>query len=236
MTLAAVEEVRLVLDLHRNDRDSLFCEQRPALRRLIRQDAVGRPRVHVLKRLMQGAHEVVAHIGEHAAECRRDAGEARHQYVRHAELAGDSGGVHRPRAAEGEEGEVARVVPLVHRDEPRRARHLMVHHLEDRGGGLRFVEAQRHADPFADSPAHIVDIRRAVEAADGACINAAQQQVGIGHRWLAPRPCRSRSDPAPRRRSSGPTRRMPPSSTRAMLPPPAPMVWMSTMGTRSGMP
>ena len=42
-----------MLDLHRNDRDSLFCEQRPALRRLIRQDAVGRSRVHVLKRLMQ---------------------------------------------------------------------------------------------------------------------------------------------------------------------------------------
>ena len=65
MTLAAVEEVRLVLDLHRNDRDSLFCEQSPAFGRLVRQDAVGRPRVYVLKRLMQaksrGAHRTPRH-------------------------------------------------------------------------------------------------------------------------------------------------------------------------------
>ena len=70
---------------------------------------------------MQGAHEVVAHVGKHAAERGRDAGVARHQHVGHAELAGDGRRVHRPRAAEGEEGEIARVVPLVHGDQPRRA-------------------------------------------------------------------------------------------------------------------
>ena len=168
-------------DLHRGDADAFLREQRPAFRRLIRQDAVGRRRIHLFERLVQGAHEVVAHVGEHAAERRRDAGVARHQHMGHAELAGDGGGVHRPGAAEGEEREVARVVPLVHRDQPRRARHLVVHHLQDRRRGPGLVEAERVADPGADDAAHRVDVRRAVEAADGAGVDAAEQQVGVGH-------------------------------------------------------
>ena len=177
-----------MLDVDGGDGAPLLRQQRPAFRRLVGQDAVGLRRVHVLQRLVQGADEVVAHVGEHAAERRRDAGEARHQHVGHAELAGDGGRVHGPCAAEGEEGEVARVVPLVHGDEPRRARHLMVHDLEDRGGGLRLVEAQGRADFLADDAAHLVDVRRALEAADGAGVDAAEQQVGVGHRGLAPAP------------------------------------------------
>ena len=188
VALATVEELRRVLDLHRRDRHSLMCEQGPALGRLVRHDAVGLGRVDLFERLMQGAHEVVAHVGEHAAERGRDAGEARHQHVRHAEFAGDGGGVHGPGAAEGEEGEVARVVPLVHRDEPRGTRHLMVHHAEDRGPGRRLVETERLADLLANDPAHLLDVGRAVEAADGARIDAAEQQIGVGHRGLPPAP------------------------------------------------
>ena len=186
MALAAVEEVRLVRDLDLRHRDPLLRQQGPAVCRLLRQDAVGPGRVHVLQRLVQGAHEVVAHVGEHTAERGRDAGEARHQHVRHAELAGDGGGVHRPRATEGEEREVARVVPLVHRDEPRRARHLVVHHAQDRGRGLRLVQAQRRGDILAHDAAHRVDVRRAFQAADGAGVDAAEQQVGVGDRHLCP--------------------------------------------------
>ena len=190
-------------DLDRRDCHPLLREQRPAVGRLFRQDAVGLGRVDVFQRLVQGAHEIVAHIGQYAAERGGDAGVARHQHVGHAELAGDGGGVHRPRAAEGEEGEVARVVPLVHRDQPRRARHLMVHHTQDGSGGLRLVEAERVCDPVADDAAHLVDIRRAVEATDGARIDPAKQQVGVGHRGLLPAPAVA-DRPRRRARALGP--------------------------------
>ena len=96
--------------------------------------------------------------------------------------------MHGPRTAEGEECEVAGVVPLVDRDETRGARHLMIHHLEDRGGGLRLVEPQRFADSLPDDPAHVLDIDGVVEAADGARVDAAEEQVGVGHRGLLPAP------------------------------------------------
>ena len=51
-------------------------------------------------------------------------GEARHHDARDPELLGDRHGVHRSRAAEAEEGEVAGVEPAVHRDFAHRPRHL----------------------------------------------------------------------------------------------------------------
>ena len=188
MALPAIEEIRLVLHLHGSDSHPLMLKQRPAFRRLLREDTVGLGRVHILQRLVQGAHEVMAHVGQHAAERRRDAGVARHQHVGHAELAGNGRGVHRPRTAEGEEGEIPGVVPLVHGDQPRRARHLMVYHAQDRGRRRRLVEAERVADLPAHDTTHLVDIRWALQAADGAGVDAAEQQVGVGHRGLLPAP------------------------------------------------
>ena len=54
--------------------------------------------------------------------------------------------MHRPRAPEGHEGEVAQVVPALNRDEPERAGHVLVDDVDHPLGGLVDVEAKRVAD------------------------------------------------------------------------------------------
>ena len=54
--------------------------------------------------------------------------------------------MHRPRPAEGDEREVARVVAALDGDEPQRARHVLVDDVEDALGRAVQVEAERVAD------------------------------------------------------------------------------------------
>ena len=65
---------------------------------------------------------------------------------------------------------------------------------------------------------------------------AAEQEVGVGHRRLAARRGRSRPAPGSAPAEAGPTRSAPPASRQAIEPPPAPTVWMSSAGSASGRP
>ena len=137
---------------------------------------------------MDALHEVVADVGEHAAERGGDAGEPRYQHGGHTQLAGDGRRVHRARAAEGEERELARVVPLVDRDEASRPGHLVVDDAHHGGGGFDRVEAERLADLLPHDPCNRVDVGGRFEPRDGPGVDAAQQQVGIGDGRLAAPP------------------------------------------------
>ena len=73
----------------------------------------------------QGARpdEVLLHVGDERPQSREVAGPRRHEDPIDLELFGDERPVHRPGATVGDEGEVARVVALRHRDLLDRAHH-----------------------------------------------------------------------------------------------------------------
>ena len=81
-----------------------------ALGRLLGIDARHRGIVEQRQRLVHGAHIVVAQVGHDAAPRIGDAGPGRHQHGRDGELARERGGMQGAGAAEGEQGEVARIV------------------------------------------------------------------------------------------------------------------------------
>ena len=94
----------------------------------------------------QGADEVVAEVGDDAAERVGDAGAGGDEDAGDAELAGERAGVQRAGAAEGEEGEVARVGAEGERDHADGVRHLGVGDAEDGLGGGLGVEAEGAGD------------------------------------------------------------------------------------------
>ena len=67
-------------------------------------------------------------------------------------------------------------------------------------------------------------------------VEVAEDEVGVGDRRLGAAAPVARRARARRPRCAGPTRSAPPGSRQAIEPPPAPTVWMSTIGSASGRP
>ena len=111
------------------------------------------------KRLTDALDEIVPHRGKHAAQTRGDAGKARHQHGRNTQLAGDFDGVQRTGAAEGEQGEIARVMALLDRHEADRVCQLIGGDGQDRRGGRGRIKAQRRPDLFVDRGGDRLDRR-----------------------------------------------------------------------------
>ncbi len=91
--------------------------------------------------------------------------------------------MHRPGAAEGEQGEAARVDAALDRDHAQRPHHLLVGDADDALGGLQLVEAER-AGELADRAAGGVDVQGDAAGQLRVGGEAAEQQVGVGHRGL----------------------------------------------------
>ena len=137
-------------------------------------------------------------------------------HLRHPEQTGDGRRVERPRAAEGEEREPARVVAPLERHHLDRARHVLVRDLDDRGGELERVEAHGLAERGrAPRSADRVELHPPGE--EVLRVEPAEQEVRVGDRdlraaapvtdraWLRPRRSSARragSHPHPPRRSS----------------------------------
>ena len=182
MALAPVEHVRLVNGIDRGDRDPFGVDEGAALRRLLVEDGLPESGIDIGERSVQRADVVVAHVGEHATERRRDAGEARHQHLGDAELAGDRRRVHRPRPAECEEDELARVVPFLDRHHPRRVGHLVVGDGEDRRRRVLGIQPQRLADGLDDAGADTFEVGRRRIAGERGGVDTSEHRVGVGHR------------------------------------------------------
>jgi hypothetical protein len=132
-----------------------------------------------------GAHHLVAKVGGQHAPGREHRGHARHDHTGDLQHAGDLGDVKSRGAAEGEQGEAARVGAAAHRDEPDALRHVGVDHAADalRCGHRAHAQRARHA-------AHCRLGRGRVET--GAApqevrgVEETQHHVGVGHRGLDP--------------------------------------------------
>ena len=107
-----------------------------------------------------------------------------------------------PAPAAGEDGELARIVPL--------QRHLVEHLLAHAGvhqpahavGGLQDPDAQRPGDLLLDGRAGEFHVERHLPVEVVVRIEVPQHQVGVGHGRLALPPCRSRRDRASIRRTA----------------------------------
>ena len=119
----------------------------------------------VVRRLLKArARVVVAHLGAEQTERRQHTGMARDHHRAHAQQPGQLGAVQRPRAAERDQRQLARVVAPLHRDQPDGADHVVVHDVEDAAGrGLeRQPEWTRHA--LLDGPSRALDVERHLAA------------------------------------------------------------------------
>jgi len=102
VALAAEQEIDFVANHDFGERHSFFVENPPSRRSLIGEDAVDLCARCIGERLADALDKIVPHRRQHAAKTRGDAGEARHQHGRNAELASDLDGVQRSGAAESE--------------------------------------------------------------------------------------------------------------------------------------
>ena len=181
MALSPIEHVRLVHDVDRGDRDPLGFDEGVALRGLFVEDGLPEFGIDIGERTVQRADVVVTHVGEHAAERRRDAGEAGHQHLGDAELAGDRRRVHRSRPAEREEHEIARIVPFLDRHHPRCIGHLVVGNGEDRRRRVLGIQPQRLADRLDDAGADSIEVCRCQISGERGGVDTSEHRVGVGH-------------------------------------------------------
>ncbi len=177
----------------------------------------------------EAADEVVAEVGGDAAERVGDAGAGGDQHAGDAELAGEGGGVQGAGAAEGEEGEVARVGAEGERDHADGVRHAGVGDAEDGFGGGLGGEAEGGGDGLGEDAARAASTAGKRAGSRRPRRRLASVMVG----WVPPRPEAIGPGSAPA--LSGPTSRRPAALSRAMEPPPAPTVRTSTIGTWIGM-
>ena len=85
-------------------------------------------------------------------------------------------------AAKAHQGEVARVIALLNGDQPQRAEHIFVHNVDDAGGGVHQIDAQRigyRLDRFGR--ALPVQLETAAEQRFG---QIAEHDIGVGYSRL----------------------------------------------------
>ena len=90
---------------------------------------------------VQGLHRIVAHVGHHATQRRRDTRVARHDAGGHADLAHHGADMQGAAATEGHVGKLARVMATFNRHHPNRAGHAGVGHRQDRLGCCHHIQA-----------------------------------------------------------------------------------------------
>ena len=151
MRLADIAHVQLVDHLAPGEGDARAVEQRHECRGgRCHLRAAAHPASSVVEQPVQRVHPVVPHVGDHAAQRRGDAGEARHQRARRARPRGSArrhAARRRRRTASGVK--LLRIVPALDRDEAQRAGHAGIGDAQDRLGRPRGVEAERAARPAA---------------------------------------------------------------------------------------
>ena len=148
------QDVALALELHVGavqrddllDGDVLAREQLLAARDLRREDLGDAAFGERLERLVDGRDEVVAQVGDDAAERVGEPRPRRDEQLRDRQLLRQRRRVQRPGAAEGEQREVARIVAARQAHHADRAGHLVVGDADDRRRRGGRVEAERRAD------------------------------------------------------------------------------------------
>ena len=132
------------------------------------------------ERRVHGRDEVVAQVGDDAAERIGEARPRRDQHLRDRQLPRQRRGVQRPGAAEGEEREVARVVAARQAHHADRAGHAVVGDAHDRRRRRGRVEPERRADLREQRGADRLHRDRVLDGEQPVRVEPAEDQVGVG--------------------------------------------------------
>ncbi len=89
-----------------------------------------------------GFDEIVPEVRDQLAERTENARRRWHHNARHLQLARHRAAVHRPRAAEGNKREIARIIAALDRDDPNATHDIGMRHAQDARRRLMHVEAQ----------------------------------------------------------------------------------------------
>ncbi len=127
-----------------------------------------------------GQAEIGADVRAQQPDRRHQPGMGRDDDAAHAHRLGDLCGVQRAAAAEGEQGEVTRILAPLDRDHPDGAGDAHGRNLEDSGGGLKCIEAERFADLALDGSRGGLCIDRHASVQQRDRVEAPQHDVGVG--------------------------------------------------------
>ena len=179
--------------------------------------------VGAIERHVERVDEVLAQVGDEAAERIGEARPRRHQHLGDAELARQRHRVQRPGAAEGEQREVARVVAARQRHHADGAGHVRVGEPDDGRRRRVDVEAERRGRACRRrSSRTCVDRHRPRHGQQPLRVEPAEHQVGVGDGRLGAAAAVADRARARSPRDCGPTCSMPAASIEAIEPPPAP--------------
>ena len=128
-----------------------------------------------------GVLEDMQHVRRRGAEGAPGRGRLalRHDHLAHAELAREDAGVRGPRAAEGEQHEIARIEAFFHRHLADHVGHLQLDDAADPGGALRCIHSQGFCKP-ADGIYRCPFIQLNLPAREVVGVEVAEDQLGIG--------------------------------------------------------
>ena len=150
------------------------------LRRQPSEHGIDVPRRDVAQRRHLGSDVVVLDVGHQQADGRKHARIARHDDAGHAEIAGDAPGMHRPGAAEGEQHEIAQVVPTHGGNGLDRLFHLHVDDAHDAFGRVGRAQAERARHLGLDRGARLGGVEPHPPAEEIVLAEIAQHQVAVG--------------------------------------------------------
>ncbi len=133
---------------------------------------------------IEGADEIVALVRAEHAERREMRGVKRHDHLGYVQLARDRHHVQRPRAARGDQSEVARIVALGDRDLAHGERHLGDCDIDDRLRRRGQAHLQRIGDLLQDPPGRGLGVEHHLTAQEIVRIEPPQREVRVGDRRL----------------------------------------------------
>ena len=128
-----------------------------------------------------GLHEVVPDVGHHQPDRGEHTGPLRHQDRGNADLLGQRRGVHGAGAAEGDQGQIARIEALLGRADPHGAFHVGVGDADDPRRRRLGRQPERRADPLHERPPRGIEIHPHLAAQEAIRMEPAEHQVGVGH-------------------------------------------------------
>ena len=183
MGLAEIVHIELVNHVDCINFDARLLDHRCRLAAQPHHQRIECSLVEIIHQHIDRLYLVMAQIGDDAAQCRGDAGEARHQGRRQPHFMHQRTGMQCASAAERHDGEAGRIMPAFDRHQPDRPCHPRIGDPNNRFGRRHHIDRQRFCDMAGNGALGGFDIQRGQLAADRARrIDTPQHDIGIGQR------------------------------------------------------
>ena len=161
-----------------------FCNHAHRLGLHFRQQRVHRTDIETGEALIQAANNLVAHRRAQEADGAAHPCPGGHQHLGNADLLGDPAGMHRPAAAERDQGAAVIGFAGLDRVHARRIGHVLVDHLDHRQGRHRRIQPERTAHLCRQRVLRREQVELHGSPGKPRGVVAAESQIGVGHRRM----------------------------------------------------